>query len=100
MSVSALHATSSRRIGSIARAVVSAALAATLVSGNVGAQPPDPDRSENEAKTARPSTGEVVRSKPTAAESKPVGPVKRPTKPFVPTDRIDAESVVAFPANI
>ncbi len=33
-------------------------------------------------------------------EPAPVKPRKKTSKPFVPTDKIDAESVVSFPADI
>ena len=100
MLVFALHATRSRRTGLTARAIASAVLGAALVSGNTSAQTPDADRAESEAKATEQRTGEATRPTQPSAESKPAKPVKRPAKPFIPTQRIEAESVVAFPANI
>ncbi len=100
MLVFALHATRSRRTGLTARAIASAVLGAALVSGTASAQTPDADRSETEAKAIEQPTGDVTRPTQPSAESKPAKPVKRSTKPFTPAERIEAESVVAFPANI
>ena len=97
---SALHATRNRRIGRLLRAIVSAALVAAFVSGITSAQPPDTDRAETEAKTSEQSTRDTTQPKQPPAGSKPVDPPKRSKKTFVPTDRIEAESVVAFPSNI
>ena len=100
MLVSALHATRSRRIGLMVRAIVSAALVAAFVSGNTSAQTPDTDRAETEAKAAEQSTRDVPQPQRSSAGSKPVNRLKRSEKTFIPTERIEAESVVAFPANI
>jgi hypothetical protein len=100
MSVSGLHATSSRRGRRTARAITSAALVAALVSGAAGAQTQDADPAESEAKTTEQPTQEGVRPKLPEAESKSAKPAKRSNKPFTPSERIDAESAVAFPANI
>ena len=100
MLVSALRATRTRRTGLTARAITSAALVAALVSGTAGAQAPDADRSETKAKGTEQPTGDAPRPAQPSAESKPAERAKRSKKPFTPTERIEAESVVAFPANI
>jgi len=98
-----LRATRNNLEGSVARAIraiASAALAAALFSGAAVAQTSEPDPSEDPAKateeTVNPSTGVT----PSAAKPKTVKPTKRKSRPFEPTDRIEAESVISFPANI
>ena len=102
------------------RAIVSAALAtaltAALHSGAANAQTPEPDPGESEAiateqtaddltgTTTAGSTGaassDATETTPPAAKAVPVKPSKRISKPFEPTEKIDAESVISFPANI
>jgi hypothetical protein len=71
-----------------------------LCSGAAVAQTSEPDPGEDPAKateeTVNPSTGVT----PSAAKPKTVKPTKRKSRPFEPTDRIEAESVISFPANI
>jgi hypothetical protein len=101
-------------------AVVSAALAtaltAVLHSGTAGAQTlePEPGESEVEAieRTADDSTGtttagsteaaasDATETIPTTAKPAPAKPAKKISKPFEPTEKIEAESVISFPANI
>ena len=100
MSVFALHATRSRRIALIVRAIASATIVGLLVSGHTGAQMQDARQAESEANTAEQSAEDATPPARIRSESKPAKRVKRANEPFVPTDRIDAESVVAFPANI
>jgi hypothetical protein len=102
------------------RVVVSAALAtaltAALLSGTASAQTPEPDPGESKAKvteqaaddssgtTTTDSIGaaasDATETTPTAAKAVPLKPAKRISKPFEPTEKIDAESVISFPANI
>ncbi len=100
---SALHATRNRRKGPVTRAIraiASAALAAALHSGTAGAQIPEADPAESEAKATEETANNSTEATPTAAEPIPVKPSKRTSRPFEPTERIKAESVVSFPANI
>ena len=102
------------------RAVVSAALTTVLIAalhlGTASAQTPEPDPGESEKTAAEQaaddltgtttagSTGtassDATETTPTAAKAVPVKPAKRVSKPFEPTEKIDAESVISFPANI
>jgi hypothetical protein len=102
------------------RAIVSAALTTALMaalhSGTASAQTPEPDPGESEKTAAEQaaddSTGTTTAGStegvasdstgttPTAAKPVPVKPAKRISKPFEPTEKIDAESVISFPANI
>lgn len=102
------------------RAAVSAALATALMavfhSGTASAQTPEPDPGESEEKateqaaddltgtTTAASTGEAASdatgTTPAAAKPAPVKPAKKISKPFEPTEKIEAESVISFPANI
>lgn len=100
---SALHATRNSRKGPItraARAIATAALSAALYSGTAGAQNPESDPAESEAKATGETANRSTGATPTAAEANPVKPSKRTSKPFKPTERIEAESVISFPANI
>ncbi len=100
---SALHATRNSRKGSITRAVhaiASAALTAALYSGTAGAQNSESDPAESEAKATGETANHSTGAAPTAAEPNRVKPSKRTSKPFKPTERIEAESVISFPANI
>ncbi len=99
---SALHATrNSRRdpITRVVRAIASAALTAALYSGTAGAQNPEPDPAESEAKATGETANHSTGAAPTA-EPSTVKPSMRTSKPFKPTERIEAESVISFPANI
>ena len=100
---SALHATRNSRRGPITRvvrAIASAALTAALYSGTAGAQNPEPDPAESEAKATGETANHSTGAAPTAAEPKPIKASKKTSKPFKPTERIEAESVISFPANI
>jgi hypothetical protein len=102
------------------RAIVSAALAtaltAVLHSGSISAQTTETDPGASEAKATEPTaddstettttdstgaaTSDATETIPTTAKPVPVKPAKRVSKPFEPTERIEAESVISFPANI
>jgi hypothetical protein len=45
-------------------------------------------------------TSDATGTTPITAKPVPVKPSKRISKPFKPTEKIDAESVISFPANI
>jgi hypothetical protein len=105
--------------------LASAWLAAAMLCGEpriarAEDEPPAPVAAASEqradASRHRPvSSSDEVRAAPTAAGAKPATPAAtatpsepaaradkatKPTKPFIPSDRIDAESVVPFPADI
>jgi len=102
------------------RAAVSAALATALMavlhSGTASAQTTETDPGASEAKATEPTaddlTGtttadsteaaasDVTETIPTTAKPASVKPAKRISKPFEPTEKIEAESVISFPANI
>jgi hypothetical protein len=89
---------------------------AALHSGTASAQTSEPDPGESEktaveqaaddltGKTTAGSTGgaasDATGTTPAAAKPVPVKPAKRISKPFEPTEKIEAESVISFPANI
>ncbi len=86
-----------------ARAAGSIALAAVIVVSEPGtafAQAPATDRTESESQEAEQPAENTTPSAPASAETQPEQRAKQPAKPFTPTERIEAESVVAFPANI
>ena len=104
---SALHATRNSRRGPITRVVraiasaaLTAALTAALYSGTASAQNPEPDPAESEAKATGETANHSTGAAPTAAEPNPIKASKKTSKPFKPTERIEAESVISFPANI
>jgi hypothetical protein len=89
---------------------------AVLHSGTGSAQTTEPDPGESEKKAAEQaaddltgtttadSTGKAASdatgTTPTVAKPVPAKPAKRTSKPFEPTEKIEAESVISFPANI
>ena len=86
------------------RAIVSAALTTALMaalhSGTASAQTPEPDPGESEEEAAEQTADDLTGTTPTTAKPVPVKPAKRISKPFEPTEKIEAESVISFPANI
>jgi hypothetical protein len=57
---------------------------------------PGPATADSTSKVTSDATGTT----PITAKPVPVKPSKRISKPFKPTEKIDAESVISFPANI
>jgi hypothetical protein len=73
-------------------------LVAALLCGD-----PRVARAESEPAAPNASAEKAAAPAAPAGASEPTAPPARadkPTKPFVPTDRIDADSVVPFPADI
>lgn len=94
MLVSALHGTQSRRRGLRGAAigvVFVAALAATGLRAEEPSQPPA-------AITARETSERKPDPSPPA--TKTPARKRKPSKKFLPSERIDAESVISFPADI
>jgi hypothetical protein len=113
-----------RAIRVIASAAFVTALTAGLGSVAASEQTPEPDPGTSETKeteqttddstgtttdgstgtTTTDSTGaaasDTTGATPTAAKTVPIKPAKRILKPFEPTEKIEAESVISFPANI
>jgi len=81
------------------RAIASAALALTLTaafdSGLASAQTPETEAGESRAEAAEETKKEQAEATPAPAK-----PSKKISKPFEPTERIEAESVISFPTNI
>ena len=98
MLVFELHVTSSR--GLAACTIIAVAFAIALVSGAASAQSPASDPSQSETKAPEQPKENPARSTASATEVKPAERRKRPAKPFIPTERIDADSVISFPTNI
>jgi len=100
---SASHATRNNRKGSTTRAIraiASAALAAALHSGAAGAQLSESDPAKSDAKATEESAKTPTEATPTTSKPEPVKPAKKTSEPFKPTERIEAESIISFPANI
>ncbi len=115
-------------IRTAASAALATALTAALHSSAPSAQTPEPDVGNSKAKaaeqttddstviatddstettaddstgtTAADSTAAASDAARTTAKPAPVKPKKRISKPFEPTEKIEAESVISFPANI
>jgi hypothetical protein len=105
-----------RAIRIIVSAALVTALTAALHSGAVSAQMAEPDPGERGGKATEQATddspgpatadstskvtSDATGTTPITAKPVPVKPSKRISKPFKPTEKIDAESVISFPANI
>ena len=87
-----------RAVLATSSAALAAALMAALHLGTAGAQAPDVD--ESSAKSTEESTNDSTEAAPATARPTPVERPKKASKPFQPTERIEAESVISFPANI
>jgi hypothetical protein len=85
-----------RAIRAIASAVFAATLTAAFHPGPSGAQTPEAEPAESEAVSSEEMADDSAEATPTAATK----PSKKISKPFEPTERIEAESVVSFPTNI
>jgi hypothetical protein len=99
----ALHATRNRRnrlvmhaIRAIASAALAVALTAAFHSALTGAQTPESKAGESEAEAAEKTADDSTEAAPIATEPSK----KKSSKPFEPTERIEAESVISFPTNI
>jgi len=83
------------------RAIASAALALTLAAafdlGFASAQIPE---AESEAGERRAEAVEETKKDQAKATPAPAKPSKTISKPFEPSERIEAESVISFPTNI
>jgi hypothetical protein len=104
---SASHATRNRRKGSTTRAIraiasaaLAAVFAAALYSGAAGAQLPEPGPAQSDAEATEESAEASIETTPTTAKPETVEPAKNTSEPFKPTETIEAESVISFPANI
>ena len=105
-----------RAIRAIGSAALAAALTTALYSGTASAQTAEPNSGESEAKaleqtiddligtatadSTEAAAGGATGTTPTATKPEAVNPEKKTSKPFKPTERIEAESVISFPANI
>ena len=103
----ALHAIRNRRnhwitrgICAIASTVLAIALIAVSHSWLAGADEPDPETHESETKVIEETTSDSPEVTPPAAKPSPAKRSKKISKPFEPTERIEAESVISFPTNI
>jgi hypothetical protein len=99
---SALHATRNKRnrpmtraIRVIASAALATALTAAFTSILAGAQTPESELDESEAEATEETASDSTEATPTAAK-----PSRKISRPFKPTERIEAESVISFPTNI
>ena len=94
------------------RAVGSAALATLLTAalqlGAISAQADETDPGESETQTTEQTAddstekaaSDATETTPSAAKTVPPKPAKKISRPFKPTEKIEAESVISFPANI
>jgi hypothetical protein len=107
--LSAIRNRRKRRVSRTARAIAFAALYATLLIalhlGSSVAQTSDDgadERStESTEETAIDSTEvDPATAQPTPTKSTPTKRSKKFSKPFEPSEKIEAESVISFPANI
>jgi hypothetical protein len=84
------------------RAIVSAGLVAALMGalhlGTAGADEPDADASST--KSTEESENDSTEAAPTTVKPAAAKRSKKASQPFEPTERIEAESVISFPANI
>ena len=81
-------------------AVACAALAAALFAGSATAQTPAPTSTKSLEALTEPDTGNAKQATPATTAAKVAAPAKKSSQPFTPTEKIDAESVVPFPADI
>ena len=89
-----------RGICAIASTVLAVALIATSHSWLAGANEPEPESRESEAEVIEETASDSPEVTPTAAKPSPAKRSKKISKPFEPTERIEAESVISFPTNI
>lgn len=99
---SELHATRNRRkraIRAIASALIATALIAIFHAGVAGTQTPAAEPGETTAESTEETASDSPEPTPTAPKPSPAKK-KTVSKPFEPSERIEAESVVSFPTNI
>jgi len=84
----------------IAAAVLATALSAVFQPGLAGAQTAESDAGERKAEGTEETASDSGEATPTAAEASPAKASKPISKPFEPSERIEAESVISFPENI
>jgi len=109
--LSAIKNRRKRRVSRTTRAIAFAALSATLLIalhlGSSVAQTPDDGTDERSTEsTEETASGSTEVAPPTAKETPattketPAKRSKKISKPFEPSEKIEAESVISFPANI
>jgi hypothetical protein len=89
-----------RGIRAIASTVLAVALIAASHSWLAGADEPEPESHESETEVIEETASDSPEATPTAAKPSPAKRSKKISKPFEPTERIEAESVISFPTNI
>jgi len=86
------------------RAIAFAAFAAILVIalhlGPSVAQTPDDGADERSTESTEETASDSTEVAPAATKETPAKRSKKISKPFEPTEKIEAESVISFPANI
>jgi hypothetical protein len=86
------------------RAIASAAFATALIaifhSGLAGAQTSETDPGEKKPELTEETASESPEATPIAPKPSPAKRSKKVSKPFEPTEKIEAESVISFPTNI
>jgi hypothetical protein len=86
------------------RAITFAALFATLLIalhlGSSVAQTSDDGADERSTESTEEAASESTEVAPATATPTPAKRSKKLSKPFEPTEKIEAESVISFPANI
>ena len=89
-----------RAIRAIASTVLAIALIAASHSWLAGANEPEPESHESGTEAIEETASDSPEATPTAAKPSPAKRSKKISKPFEPTERIEAESVISFPTNI
>jgi hypothetical protein len=104
---SALSATRNRRkrrVSRTTRAIAFAALTATLLIalhlGPSVAQTSDDGADERSTESTEETASDSTEVAPATAQPTPAKRSKKISKPFEPSEKIEAESVISFPANI
>jgi hypothetical protein len=86
------------------RAIASTVLVVALIAAShswiAGADAPEPEPREIETEASEETTSDSAAATPTATKPRPAKRSKKISKPFEPTERIEAESVISFPTNI
>ena len=89
-----------RGIRAIASTVLAVALIAASHSWLAGAGEPELESHEGGTEAIEETASDSPEATPTAAKPSPAKRSKKISKPFEPTERIEAESVISFPTNI
>ena len=74
-------------------------LTGTTTAGSTGKAESDATGKAESDATGK-AESDATETTPTATEPVSVKPAKKISKPFEPTEKIEAESVISFPANI